>query len=191
MVSVDVEQASLGEFRSESGLIFTAGPELGIWRSPTDNDGIKRWSGQSYKPLGRWLGMGLDRLSYKGSTTAGKGQVQLRRKYVGGEAKKAIGDIKIIASMGASGALSLACSLKVGKEITDIPRVGLDLVFPKEFVEAVWYGRGPGENYPDRLAGSPVGIHQRQVADMYRSPQRRNWRPHHRQWTICLFCNEC
>ena len=40
--------------------LLLTGPELQIWRGATDNDGIKGWTGQDTKPLGRWLKAGLD-----------------------------------------------------------------------------------------------------------------------------------
>ena len=33
-----------------------------FWRAPTDNDGVKSWSGQDWKPLGRWTKAGLNAL---------------------------------------------------------------------------------------------------------------------------------
>ncbi len=51
------------QWRGEDVLI--SGPELQVWRGPTDNDGIKGWTGQHGKPLGRWLEQGLDQLTLK------------------------------------------------------------------------------------------------------------------------------
>ena len=47
-----------------------------------------------------------------------------------------------------------------------LPRLGFTLRLPEQFSRVQWYGRGPGENYPDRKSGSPVGIYERSVADM-------------------------
>ena len=47
-----------------------------------------------------------------------------------------------------------------------LPRLGFTLKLPEHFSNVQWYGRGPGENYPDRKAGSPIGIYKRSVADM-------------------------
>ena len=47
-----------------------------------------------------------------------------------------------------------------------LPRLGFTLNLPEQFNRVQWYGRGPGENYPDRKAGSPVGIYSRSVNDM-------------------------
>ena len=47
-----------------------------------------------------------------------------------------------------------------------LPRLGFTLNLPERFNQVRWYGRGPGENYPDRKSGSHVGIFSRSVADM-------------------------
>ena len=47
-----------------------------------------------------------------------------------------------------------------------LPRLGYSLRLPEQFNRVQWYGRGPGENYPDRKSGSPVGIYSRSVSGM-------------------------
>ena len=47
-----------------------------------------------------------------------------------------------------------------------LPRLGFTINLPERFNQVRWYGRGPGENYPDRKSGSPVGIYSLPVADM-------------------------
>lgn len=53
---------------------------------------------------------------------------------------------------------------KVNKIV--LPRLGYTLNLPEKFNRVLWYGRGPGENYPDRKSGSPVGIYSRSVSEM-------------------------
>ena len=43
--------------------IRLSGPRFCIWRAATDNDGIKAWSGQTWKMLGKWLSAGYARLT--------------------------------------------------------------------------------------------------------------------------------
>ncbi len=47
-----------------------------------------------------------------------------------------------------------------------LPKLGYILNLPERFNKVTWHGRGPGENYPDRKAGSPVGIYSAKVDDM-------------------------
>ncbi len=53
---------------------------------------------------------------------------------------------------------------KMGKIV--LPRLGFTLNLPERYNRVLWYGRGPGENYPDRKSGAPVGVYSRNVRDM-------------------------
>lgn len=46
-------------------------------------------------------------------------------------------------------------------------RVGLQLQLDGQFERVAWLGRGPGECYPDRKAGSPVGVWTSTVDNMH------------------------
>ena len=64
-----------------------------LFRAGTDNDGIRGWTGQEAKPLGKWLAAGLDRLKLVKtaiSTSEGRGgsvSVTIRRKLAGTDKK--------------------------------------------------------------------------------------------------------
>ncbi|MCC2591880.1 DUF4981 domain-containing protein [Tessaracoccus sp. OS52] len=47
-----------------------------------------------------------------------------------------------------------------------IPRIGLSLEVPGAMRSVEWYGRGPGENYPDSAAANTVGLWQSTVENM-------------------------
>lgn len=48
-----------------------------------------------------------------------------------------------------------------------LPRLGWEMLVPKEFGQTEWYGRGPLENYADRKSGSFVGRYSLPVKDMF------------------------
>ncbi|MDO4242378.1 MAG: glycoside hydrolase family 2 TIM barrel-domain containing protein [Actinomyces sp.] len=48
-----------------------------------------------------------------------------------------------------------------------IPRVGIEMGLPGELSEVEYYGRGPGENYPDSRSASRIGRWSTTVEDMY------------------------
>jgi beta-galactosidase len=53
-------------------------------------------------------------------------------------------------------------------------RVGMQCTLKAGFAEAEWLGRGPGENYPDRKTGSPIGRYRMKIEDLehpYMRPQ--------------------
>ncbi len=65
-----------------------------------------------------------------------------------------------------NGYISVQAGIVPSVENIVLPKLGYQIVLPKQFNQVKWYGRGPGENYPDRKAGSYVGIWERSVDDM-------------------------
>ncbi len=58
-------------------------------------------------------------------------------------------------------------------------RVGLQCTLEAGFAEAEWLGRGPGENYPDRKTGSPIGRYRMKIESLehpYMRPQENGAR---------------
>ena len=117
-------------------------PTLSLWRAPVDNDGFKlmpelaqrlRVGGQA---LRLWQEAGIDRLPAEELVAH-----QVERIDV-------------------ADGVEYHHVVNVPDTLTDLPRVGVQFVLPARFRELRWFGRGPGENYPDRNAGSPLGIWQ-------------------------------
>ncbi|MCX6223209.1 MAG: DUF4981 domain-containing protein, partial [Bacteroidia bacterium] len=64
-------------------------------------------------------------------------------------------------------------------EMPEIPRIGMNLVFKKEFDKVKWFGRGPGENYWDRKSASFIGLYKESVSNLYTPyirPQENGYR---------------
>jgi beta-galactosidase len=55
----------------------------------------------------------------------------------------------------------------LGPELRDLPRVGVVLILQPGLEQLEWFGRGPWENYADRLASAVVGRFRSTVADQY------------------------
>ncbi len=53
------------------------------------------------------------------------------------------------------------------KELPEIPRFGMNMRMPAEFVNVKWYGRGPHENYADRKTSAFTGVYESTVDEMY------------------------
>ena len=63
-VAFSKERGEITSCKHDGLELFLKGPQLNVWRAATDNDGIKRWSGQQSKPLGKWLAAGIDKLTF-------------------------------------------------------------------------------------------------------------------------------
>lgn len=61
----------------------------------------------------------------------------------------------------------------------NVPRIGMRLRLPQNMQQIEYYGRGPSENYPDRNAGSMLGIYNSTVSDMYFPYVRPQENGHH------------
>lgn len=71
-------------------------------------------------------------------------------------------------------------SLKSGQSaLPDIPRLGLRWAIKPRYNQAVWYGRGPDENYVDRRSSSLLDVHELSTNNMsvnYVRPQENGYR---------------
>ena len=119
-----------------------------LWRAPVDNDGFKlmpdlsRRLGVGGAALVRWIDQGIDRL-----------------------AADELVEHEMTRSSTEDGGVEYRHRIVVPDELDDLPRVGVTFSLPASFRSMRWFGRGPGENYPDRNRGSLVGIWQGPLDD--------------------------
>jgi beta-galactosidase len=66
-----------------------------------------------------------------------------------------------------SGDLRVENSVRLGKGIRDIPRVGVELALVPGLEQLEWFGRGPWDNYSDRKTSAMVGIYTSTVTAQY------------------------
>ena len=57
--------------------------------------------------------------------------------------------------------------MELAPGLDDVPRIGVGLTLRPGLERVTWYGRGPWENYSDRLASTIVGRFESTVADQY------------------------
>jgi beta-galactosidase len=151
-----------------------SGPRLQIWRAATDNDGIKLWSGQSTKPLGKWRALGLDKLQLR---LRSLDVLQARDGKPNGirTAHQASGRGKWSDFLHEQtfewldgGRLRIKNRLTLGKGmLEDLPRFGVTMALSEGQEALRWFGRGPHENYADRKASARVGLFEATVTGLY------------------------
>ena len=139
--------------------------ELSLFRAPVDNDGFKLMPDLSRRirvgghALEAWQDAGLDeRPADEFVTHTWDRMVDCRS--AGGSVGASAGG-----SDGGSDGASVTYRHTVivpdeldGAPLDDLARIGVTFALPAGFEQLRWFGRGPGENYPDRKAGSPLGI---------------------------------
>jgi beta-galactosidase len=119
-------------------------PRLQLWRAPTDNDGLPQVPSRRSGVLPQWLELGLDRDDLSGIAT----HTQRHRLLESGD-------------------LVVDNVVELELEVADVPRVGVLLVLRPGLEHLTWYGRGPWEAYPDRLASTIVGCFESTVTEQY------------------------
>ncbi len=152
--------------------LIQSGPRLNAWRAPTDNDGFKWAEDNTGKWLHYWLLAGLNRLQHHLKSlvvtrlSAAVAQVTARHT-VQAEGVTAGFHEQTIYTLHGSGLLWLDWSVQCFGNLPSLPRLGVSLTLPPGFEDFTWLGRGPSESYPDRKAGTPLGLHHGTVTGQY------------------------
>jgi beta-galactosidase len=155
--------------------LLQSGPRLNVWRAATDNDGLKLWAqmpGESHKALPRWLLLGLNDINYslisvKLLRQANALPVMEVIQHASG--RENWGDFTHISrySLLEKGELQVDNTIVLGKDMLDIPRIGVELSVIPGLERLEYFGRGPLENYWDRKASAMVGHYRNTVSQEY------------------------
>jgi beta-galactosidase len=137
------------------------GPDLQLWRAPTDNDCIRNLAGQEGKVGSAWYAAGLDSLVC--SETELLSDRRFRRVYTAGREGKQAAALEGV--LQPNGLLEMTISIR--EHLPELPRAGVRMALPGGFEQLSWYGRGAKENYPDRKSGYRIGIWESTVTDQY------------------------
>ena len=151
--------------------LIERGPELALWRAPTDNDGLKLADLQDLKPLGRWRTAGLDALHVRDAVVkvAARGhdaRVSVTRTIAGSDPDASIVQRETM-TLRPDGAVVATEDVRIPAHFDDLPRVGMRWTLPIALDALTWYGRGPVESYPDRRRGARLGRFSSTVLDQY------------------------
>ena len=148
------------------------GPRLQIWRGPTDNDGIKGWSGQGSKPLGRWREAGLADLILRPakievtSSEAGSAVIAITQTSSCTASQDAVTHTHTYSIHG-DGRIMVDNHFVIDPALPDLPRLGVTVTLPSDAEQLEWLGRGPGETYIDRKTAGWIGRFKGSVTDQY------------------------
>ena len=162
--------------------VLTPGTKIepNYYRAPTDND--MGASLQTKWEAWRKPTLRLDSLEY--SVQNGLGRVVAR--YTLPEPNAALTLTYTIAS---EGKVYLTQELRrLDDDVESLPfRVGIKMAVPNRLHTLNYYGRGPVENYPDRLTGQFIGRYTEEASDTfytYIRPQESGLRSDLRYWSV-------
>ncbi|MFA5262551.1 MAG: glycoside hydrolase family 2 TIM barrel-domain containing protein [Opitutaceae bacterium] len=149
--------------------LIQTGLALSFWRAPTENDGgnylakISRVWQEAGQQVQRWK-------TVLGQSTLADGRVRLAFDFYLTEVAC---NYALSYTVGGDGSVEVEGRLsKVNKGLPELPRFGVHITLGGQYDHARWYGRGPHENYRDRLLSAFVGLYESSVWDM-RTPYIR------------------
>ncbi|MBO0867407.1 MAG: DUF4981 domain-containing protein [Micromonosporaceae bacterium] len=153
----------LGEL---DGLALT-GPQLDVWRAPTDNDdGKGRFRGQPTLAQ-RWRAVGLDRMRHRIDDV----RTDLGGLWVRTRVAPAATDLGLATTYHwtEEGGAALRLTVHVepeGQWPCPLPRIGLRIGLPAALDMVTWFGGGPGEAYRDSRRAAGIGRYESTVDDL-------------------------
>ncbi|MFE3448750.1 glycoside hydrolase family 2 TIM barrel-domain containing protein [Nonomuraea sp. NPDC059194] len=126
------------------------GPRLDLWRAPVDNE---RFGGLDWN----WRHLGLNRLTHRvRSVSHDDGALTVRSRVAPAASDLGMG----VTYRWTADATGLRLDVHVvpeGEWTLPLPRLGLALSMPSSIAEVQWFGRGPGEAYPDTGLAAVTG----------------------------------
>lgn len=166
-LTFDRVRARIADWSAQGLRIMKAGPRLNFWRATTDND-ARGWSN-----LSPWYASGLQHLQHRVE--------QVEFEQVSDSAAIIRADVRIappgsarcfkceyIYTIHGSGELIVeAHGIPEGDWPETLPRIGLQMVLPKRQEHVTWFGRGPGESYPDSKQAGRFGRYEMAVDELY------------------------
>ena len=171
----DRATCTLASLRIRGVELLARSPLVELNRAATDNDGLKLWTGQDWKSLGRWRKLGLitkplqhqpGKFELKANKD-GSATVTLSHAATGRDNWKDCVHTHRY-TLHADGRLVVDNDIAFsGDDMTDLPRAGVRLDLVAGYENLAYFGRGPVENYSDRKAGSLVARYETTVAAEY------------------------
>ena len=136
------------------------GEKFQAYRAPTDND----------KSFGNWLAKDwsknrLDSMTVSDVAFSAEGTVVISSATY----HTTEGSIKVNSryTVYSDGTIDVSQTYTQQGTLPELPRLGTCFILPGSYDHLTWYGYGPEENYPDRLASSRIGEWTKNVSETY------------------------
>lgn len=162
----DTKKGTMSSYVIDGKEMIKEGPVPNFWRAPTDND----FGNKLNEKAKAWRKAGQNRSVKSSNSVLAKSGVKatVSFDYEYTWENKLIGTGKVNYAVNGMGEIEVTNSLSIqGDKTPEIPRMGMNLVMPREFDQMSWLGRGPQETYWDRKTGAFVDVYSGSVADQY------------------------
>ncbi len=160
----DKVNGQLNSFTYLNQSLLEQGPLLNFWRAMTNND---HRSEVMWKQNGvQWIQKRTQ--SFKWAYLKNPNEIRVTIKQRFGPPMLAWGiEVVTIYQVNQSGKISIQVKGIPHKNYPrTLPRIGFELILPKEFESVKWNGRGPGESYADTKEAARFGVFTSPIEDL-------------------------
>jgi beta-galactosidase len=162
----DLEKGRMESFTYKGKPMIKKGPEPDFWRPLTDND----YGYDMDLKLGVWKKAGEKTIVKKANIAQpeiGKVVITFEYDIPGEKGEKIAGYVTTFTVFSSADVIIKNQFSKVSDAVPEIPRMGMQMQLPMDFMNLRWLGRGPHENYADRKTSADVGLYESTVDDQY------------------------
>ena len=158
----------LSSYQVEGQELITSPLEPNFWRASIDND---RGSGLDEESK-TWRVASLNRKLLHCSHQEEEHRVRVLASLEVGTTQPST--VHLQYTMHANGQLDVDYQLLPGKDLPNIPEIGMRFEMDASYKKIEWYGKGPHETYWDRQRSGKIAIHEGEIEDQlqpYLKPQ--------------------
>jgi beta-galactosidase len=142
-------------------LLLDQGPEPNFWRAPIEND----FGNHTDKRSRMWKEFGKELELQTLVPVQTDDQVMLLAEYIHPENGS---NYTVEYQFNGNGEILVHAKFTPSMDkFPEIPRFGMRIVVPKDYVQLDYFGRGPHENYIDRNHSAHVGLYKSAVSEQY------------------------
>ncbi|WP_299525646.1 glycoside hydrolase family 2 TIM barrel-domain containing protein [uncultured Lutibacter sp.] len=136
-----------------------------FWRAPTDND----FGNDLHKRCAEWRYVTKNRTLASINTKMNGANAEVTTVYnLNNDTGKNIAVFTSKYTINGDGEILVENELvKTKNNLSETPRIGLNIELLGEYNQISWYGRGPFESYWDRKTGAKIGTYTGKVAHQY------------------------
>jgi len=165
----DKGTGKLSEYIYRGKSLIEKGPELSFWRAPIDNDNTDI----TYNYTAEWKKQGIDKLRQRLDELK---IVETKANYIVIKSRFTIGpaakDLLIKAELNYKIYNNGEVELDAAGEFADqkeysLPRIALELELSQDLETVSWFGRGPGESYPDSKRAAYIDLFTKKIGELH------------------------
>ncbi|MFV0270025.1 MAG: glycoside hydrolase family 2 TIM barrel-domain containing protein [Draconibacterium sp.] len=170
--SFDKKNGVITTYKTGGINLIEQGPELQVWRAPTDNDGSYFPEEDNKRQCKLWLDAGLQEMTSKVKSYTrkddGENNVCFEVAYQMANSSGTAGfDYTVEYIVTSGGKFSMKISVNPFGNLPNLPRLGMQMIFPDSFQNFSWYGKGPHENYNDRNTAALIDLYRGTVDEQF------------------------